>query len=139
MDYYEYQEKIITMIKQMEDQNLYDQSTRFKLVLLGEESVGKTSIKLRYRYEPFAQNIESTKGADYSQKSYYLEKYNKSFGFDVWDTSGQEKYRSLIRLFMKDAQIFILVYDITKRKTFISLNNYWIKEVKKFMTSNSSK
>ena len=55
------------------------------------------------------------------------------------DTSGDKKYRKLIEFFMKERQVFILVYDITKRDTFNALRDFWIDKVKKNLSSNSGK
>ena len=54
--------------------------------------------------------------------------YKKTIKFDIWDTVGQEKYRSLAKIFYKDAKIIIFVYDITSEFTFNSLKDFWYKE-----------
>ena len=55
---------------------------------------------------------------------------NKTLLLDVWDTAGQERYRALTKFFYKDAAVCILVYDITKRKTFDNLKSYWYEQLK---------
>ena len=72
----------------------------------------------------------STNGAAYVNKNMELPEYeNKIIKFEIWDTAGQEQYRSLNKIFYKDAAICILVYDITNLKSFNSLIDYWYKEI----------
>ena len=59
--------------------------------------------------------------------------------FDIWDTAGQEKFKSLTKFFYKDAGIAILVYDITRIESFNSLKNFWMKQLKNNSGSNISK
>ena len=59
--------------------------------------------------------------------------------FEIWDTAGQEKYRSLAKVFYKNASACILVYDITKKDTFQELKNFWINEVINNGPKNMSK
>jgi len=101
-----------------------------KIVLLGETSVGKTSIISRYVHNTFDPNSLTTTGASYAYKIIYLEQYNKSIKFEIWDTAGQERYRALTKIFYKNASIAILCYDITKLDTFYEIKNYWFNQVK---------
>ena len=64
---------------------------------------------------------------------------NQSIQFEIWDTAGQEKYRSLAKVFYKNASACILVYDITKKDTFQELKNFWINEVTSNAPENMSK
>ena len=73
------------------------------------------------------------------QKVIFYDNYNQNIKFDIWDTSGQEKYRSLNKLFYRDAKIAILVYDITSNQSFQELKNYWYSEVKNECPENMSK
>ena len=101
-----------------------------KLVLLGDSGVGKTSIISQYISGAFYNNTPSTNGASYTSKKVIFKDLNKSITLDIWDTAGQEKYKSLIKFFYKDASIAILVYDITNKQSFESLKTYWIKQLK---------
>ena len=101
-----------------------------KVVLLGEAGVGKTSIISRFINGTFEERLMSTNGAAYVNKNMELPEYeNKIIKFEIWDTAGQEQYRSLNKIFYKDAAICILVYDITNLKSFNSLIDYWYKEI----------
>ena len=108
-----------------------------KVVLLGESSVGKTCIITRFIDNLFQQDVITTTGASYATKSIlYKDYHNKIIKFEIWDTAGQEKYRSLTQIFYKDAAIGILVYDITSEKSFEEMENYWYKQIKEFAPPN---
>ena len=106
-----------------------------KAVLLGESGVGKTSIISRFIDNSFEKNKKSTTGADYTGKTMYFDEFGgKKIKFEIWDTAGQEIYRSLTKIFYKDAKIAVLVYDITKRETFEELKKYWYNQIKESAT-----
>ena len=110
-----------------------------KVVLIGESGVGKTSIISRYISNIFNPVLTSTPGASFTSKSVYLQEYRKSIKYEIWDTAGQEKYRALAKVFYKNASVCILVYDITRRKSFEELKDYWINEIKSNSSPNLSK
>ncbi len=105
-----------------------------KIALIGDSGVGKSSIALRYTMNEFNDNYNSTGGASYSTK--IIQYGNDTIQLDIWDTAGQEKFRSLGRQFYKDAFIVILVYDITNKQTFINLSEIWYPELKNSGESN---
>ena len=105
-----------------------------KIALIGDSGVGKSSIALRYTMNEFNDNYNSTGGASYSTK--IIQYGNDTIQLDIWDTAGQEKFRSLGRQFYKDAFIVILVYDITNKQTFINLSAIWYPELKNSGESN---
>lgn len=78
----------------------------------------------------------STTSAQFVSKKIAFDKYNKSIKFDIWDTAGQEKYRSIARIFYKDALVVLLVYDITRRTSFEQIEQFWIVQVNDFAPSN---
>ena len=100
-----------------------------KVVLLGDSGVGKTCIISRYISNSFDANSASTNGASYASKKVVYDKINKSLILDIWDTAGQEKYKSLTKFFYKDAAVAILVYDITLKESFENLKEYWYKQI----------
>ena len=106
-----------------------DKGNSCKVVLLGESGVGKTCIISRYVNNTYDEKSETTNGASYASKIIELEQYKQSLRFDIWDTAGQEKYRSLTKIFFKDATAAILVYDITRKKSFDEIKNYWYKQL----------
>ena len=76
----------------------------------------------------------------------FFQNFEKKINFEIWDTAGTEKYRSITRafynrnfFFIQGAEIAIFVYDITQKKTFKEIKNYWIKEIKLFSKQNVGK
>ena len=101
-----------------------------KVVLIGESGVGKTSIISRYISNTFCSVLTATPGASFTTKTIYIQECKQSIKFEIWDTAGQEKYRSLAKVFYKNAAVCILVYDITRKASFEELKNYWLNEIK---------
>ena len=99
-----------------------------KVVLLGESGVGKTSIITQFTSNQFNPRVPTSVSAKFVSKIIDFPKYNKKIKFDIWDTVGQEKYRSLAKIFYKDAKIIIFVYDITREFSFEALKDFWYKE-----------
>ena len=97
----------------------------YKIILIGNLNVGKTSIKARFANEVF----------DPSSTDLYIRKTisfqnGKSVEIDLWDTAGQERYRALPKIFYKNSKAVILVYDITDKNSFTELKDYWYQQVK---------
>ena len=110
-----------------EEQNsINNKPINCKIILVGDSAVGKTSIIARYlnKYSP---HITTTINTSFYSKLVYIDNYK--INFQIWDTVGQEKYRSLNSLFFKDANICILVYDITNEESFNNIKNYWYESV----------
>ena len=103
-----------------------DNKVEVKITLLGDPGVGKTCIINRFTEDKFIQK-GSTKGAQYSNKN--LKIRNNLVKMDIWDTAGQEQYRSMGRNFYKDSYIVCLVYDITNKDSFEDLKNIWYNEL----------
>ena len=98
-----------------------------KIILLGETGVGKTNLINVFIGSKFALNTLSTMTC-YSYEGKYKYK-NEFYNYTIWDTAGQEKYRSLNKIFVRDAQIIILVYSIIDRSSFKELD-YWLQYAK---------
>ena len=101
-----------------------------KVVLLGEAGVGKTCIIKQFIEKKFEQNTDSSLSAQFVSKTLAYVDFAKTLKFDIWDTVGQERFRSIAKIFYKDAHVVILVYDITSKKSFNALNDFWIGEIK---------
>ena len=97
-----------------------------KIILVGDSGVGKTCIISRYMNE-YKPNIGSTLSTTYFTKLAVLDGYK--INFQIWDTVGQEQYRSLNSLFFKDAHICLMVFDITRKISFESIKDYWYNAV----------
>ena len=120
---------------------------KFKLVFLGEQSVGKTSLITRFMYDSFDNTYQATIGIDFLSKTMYLEDRTVSNNVDtnlevnpalknahrkaifdlffalqvrlqLWDTAGQERFRSLIPSYIRDSTVAVVVYDITNANSF---------------------
>ena len=107
-----------------------------KLVFIGDPGVGKTCIISRFLKGTFDADQITTVGASYASKTIKISETNESLTLDIWDTAGQEKYRSLTRIFFQGAKLAILVYDITRKDSFENLKNVWLKELKDHADKN---
>jgi len=101
--------------------------SKYKLVFLGDQSVGKTSIITRFMYDTFDSTYQATIGIDFLSKTMYLE--DRTVRLQLWDTAGQERFRSLIPSYIRDSSVAIIVYDITNRNSFINTAK-WIDDVR---------
>ena len=102
-----------------------------KVILLGETFVGKTSLIKVSIGKYFNSKEGTTLTSNYSVKTF---NYNgREYNFHIWDTIGQEKYRALTKIFVKESKIVIFVYDITNRNSFDSLP-FWKKIVDELLT-----
>jgi len=98
-----------------------------KLIIIGSVSVGKTSLLIRYATGKFQNILKSTSTPSYIPKTKMVN--NKLYEIRLWDTAGQEKYRSLTKIFIKDAKIALLVYAIDDENSFKDLD-MWLNIVK---------
>ena len=107
------------------------QAISFKTVLIGDKSVGKTSIAKRYIENTFNDHTEATIGAAFFSKMVSVSLEDEPsvlVKLQIWDTAGEEKFRSLTPMYYKDAAGIIMIYDITNKDTFESLTK-WAKEI----------
>ena len=100
---------------------------KIKIILIGESEVGKTCLMTQFIKSKFENELIPTIASDKVIKQYEIN--NKKLTLELWDTVGQEKYRSVNKIFMKKTQIGLIVYDITNRKSFQNLN-YWLETLK---------
>eukprot|EP00993_Chasmostoma_nieuportense_P004222 NODE_4903_length_724_cov_22.641541_g4740_i0.p1 GENE.NODE_4903_length_724_cov_22.641541_g4740_i0~~NODE_4903_length_724_cov_22.641541_g4740_i0.p1 ORF type:complete len:201 (+),score=52.90 NODE_4903_length_724_cov_22.641541_g4740_i0:57-659(+) len=99
---------------------------KFKLVLLGEAGVGKSSIVLRLIKDEYVEYQHSTVGASFFRHSVPLAE--QTLHFDIWDTAGQERYKSLASMYYRGAAAALVVYDITSMESF-ERAKFWVKEL----------
>ncbi|XP_039618306.1 ras-related protein Rab-6B isoform X1 [Erpetoichthys calabaricus] len=105
---------------------------KFKLVFLGEQSVGKTSLITRFMYDSFDNTYQATIGIDFLSKTMYLEDrtlLEHQVRLQLWDTAGQERFRSLIPSYIRDSTVAVVVYDITNINSFQQTSK-WIDDVR---------
>jgi len=98
----------------------------FKALLLGDPGVGKSSILSNYIKRDFKAEHNATVGVEFGSK--LLEFDNQKIKLQIWDTAGQESFRSIIRSFYRDAAIVYLVYNVCRRDSFDKLDS-WIEEL----------
>ncbi|PIA43614.1 hypothetical protein AQUCO_01900186v1 [Aquilegia coerulea] len=111
----------------------YDYS--FKILLIGDSGVGKSSLLLSFVSNSIHENLSPTIGVDFKIK--LLTVGEKKLKLTIWDTAGQERFRTLTSSYYRGAQGIILVYDVTRRETFTNLSDIWEKEVELYSTSQS--
>ena len=95
---------------------------KFKLVFLGQKSVGKTSLISRFLYDSFDSTYQATIGIDFLSKTMYLE--DRTVRLALWNTSGQETFHSLISSYIRDSAAAVVVYDITNANSFLQVNKF---------------
>lgn len=114
--------------------NGYDYT--FKIVLIGDSGVGKSSIILNYTSDNQGGLPSPTVGVDFKIK--ILTFGDKKVKLTIWDTAGQERFRTLTSSFYRGAHGIIMVYDVTRKDTFTSLTNKWLEELKLYSAYHDS-
>lgn len=107
----------------------------FKILIIGDSGVGKSSILLRYTDNYFLHHYESTIGIDFKIK--ILNINNKKIKLQLWDTAGQERFRNITKSYYKNTHGILLVYDVTNMISLHNLNK-WLKEIDEY-TKNHDK
>ena len=107
-----------------------DDDDDIKVILVGEVATGKTSLINTSIGLEFKDKLESTQSSSIMQKKIIIN--DQTYTINLWDTIGQEQYRSLTKIFMKGAKIVIFVYDITRKETFEQLD-FWFENTKEVL------
>ncbi|KXN72676.1 ras-domain-containing protein [Conidiobolus coronatus NRRL 28638] len=105
----------------------------FKVVLIGDSSVGKSNLLSRFTRDEFNLDSKSTIGVEFATRSIQVD--GKSIKAQIWDTAGQERYRAITSAYYRGAVGALLVYDITKHPSFENVNR-WLKELRDHAESN---
>mmetsp|Transcript_30272 Transcript_30272/g.36980 ORF Transcript_30272/g.36980 Transcript_30272/m.36980 type:complete len:217 (-) Transcript_30272:312-962(-) len=105
----------------------------FKILMIGDAGVGKSSMLLRFTDDSFDTHIQSTIGVDFKVK--HMDVMDKRVKLTIWDTAGQERFRTLTSSYYRGAQGVVMVYDVTRRDSFENLEQ-WLKEVKLYSPNN---
>lgn len=101
---------------------------KLKIILIGDSGVGKTSLLSRYMGEEFVANKKCTLNAEFKIKSIKIDD-STSAQITIWDTCGQEKFRSMTSQYFKEAHGIILMFDVCDKRSFADLD-IWLKEIK---------
>uniref|UniRef100_A0A8C2SNT9 small monomeric GTPase n=1 Tax=Coturnix japonica TaxID=93934 RepID=A0A8C2SNT9_COTJA len=117
--------------KDTSDQNF---DYMFKLLIIGNSSVGKTSFLFRYADDSFTSAFVSTVGIDFKVKTVF--KNEKRIKLQIWDTAGQERYRTITTAYYRGAMGFILMYDITNEESFNAVQD-WSTQIKTYSWDNA--
>ena len=110
------------------------ENEEIKVILVGESGTGKTSLINTSIGLPFKENIVTSATNSFAPKQIKIG--DKVYTLNLWDTIGQEKYRALTKIFIKDSKIVIFVFDITKKRTFDELD-YWIDTIKEILKDDA--
>lgn len=108
-------------------------STDYKIIIVGDASVGKTSIIMQYHLNTFDPNHHETVGASFIQKQ--VEVGNELININIWDTAGQEKYRSLVPMYTRNASCAMIVFDVMNERSYEILAS-WYQQVKEEAPEN---
>ncbi|XP_023238813.1 ras-related protein Rab-3C-like [Centruroides sculpturatus] len=106
----------------------------FKILIIGNSSVGKTSFLFRYADDSFTSAFVSTVGIDFKVKTIF--KQDKKVKLQIWDTAGQERYRTITTAYYRGAVGFILMYDVTNEESFNSVQD-WVTQIKTHSWDNA--
>ncbi|XP_035252785.1 RAB3D, member RAS oncogene family, b isoform X2 [Anguilla anguilla] len=106
----------------------------FKLLIIGDSSVGKTSFLFRYADDSFTPAFVSTVGIDFKVKTVF--RNNKRIKLQIWDTAGQERYRTITTAYYRGAMGFLLMYDITNEDSFSAVQD-WATQIKTYSWDNA--
>lgn len=105
----------------------------FKIVVLGDAAVGKTSLINQYIERSFEEDYKPTLGANIIRKDVFVEEINASVRLIMWDLAGQEKYNVIRSMYFQGCVGALLVYDVTRHSTFETINSKWLKDFKKYV------
>ena len=106
--------------------NLKEIALSFKLVLIGDSGVGKTNLASRYIFNKFSFENNTTVGVEYFSKNIIID--NLKFKIHIWDSAGQERFRSITKCYYRGAKGAFVVFDITKPESFENTGK-WIDEL----------
>ena len=104
----------------------YDE--KLKILIIGDSTVGKTSILTRFCKNEFSWNYLATIGIDFFSKDIELTNPNKLIRIKIWDTAGQERFKSLSKSYFRNADGIIIVFDVSKKDSFENLQ-FWIDSI----------
>jgi Ras-related protein Rab-11A len=105
----------------------------FKIVVLGDAAVGKTSLINMYIEQSFSEDYKPTLGANIIRKDVHVDEINASVRLIMWDLAGQEKYNVIRSMYFQGCVGALLVYDVTRHNTFETIDSKWLKDFKKYV------
>ena len=115
-----------------------NETYNFKILIIGEEGVGKTSLKIRYTEDKFDPSISANTFLDFKTKVIQLNQ-TETAALSIWDTAGSEKFHSIAKSYLNNSQGILLCFDISNRKSFEELNNFWISFIEEYIEVGKQK
>ena len=112
-----------------------DEESIYKVLLLGDTTVGKTCFLLKYTDKTFIDEHMTTIGLDYRLKTLKL-KDGKEIKLQIWDTAGQERFRTITKSYYKGSEGILLIYDVTKRESFENVKT-WVSQIREEVSKSS--
>ena len=116
-------------ISEISDLDSEKESIKFKIVVIGEANVGKTSIVQQFVNNKFEETYEETIGVEFFNKTFKVN--DKIIKIEIWDTAGSERFASITKNYYRGAQGVFIVYDITQKNTFDKIE-VWLNEIKNY-------
>lgn len=126
-------EEELSSISIQEADSELDSEYAFKLIIIGNSSVGKSKIVTRFCENKYTEESKATVGTEFYSKSFQIN--NKIVKTNFWDTAGQEKFSAMTKAYYRNSHGAIIVYDITNKKSFEDVDN-WIKQAKTYGGKN---
>ena len=120
-------------VEKLKDVSLTKTNFKYKVTFLGDTNVGKTQIIDRHVKGSFKEEYTPTVGTDNTNKQYQRTingGNRKTIQLDIWGTSGQERFKTLLQNYIKNAKAIVFVYDITKKDSFNNIKEYWLEKAK---------
>ena len=105
----------------------------FKILLIGDSGVGKTSVIMRYTKKLFNEDYLNSIGVDFKSKDLYIEE--KKIKLQIWDTAGQERFRTITSSYYRGAHAIAVVFDLTKRQSYDHVKR-WMEDINKYAKEN---
>ncbi len=110
----------------------------FKVLLIGDSGVGKSSLLVKYADGYFTEQYISTIGVDFKVKMTHIPSVDKSIKLQLWDTAGQERFRCIISSYFRAAEVVVIAYDCTNRESFDNIGK-WLAEVERYAPEKAVK
>lgn len=107
-----------------------------KVVFLGEQSTGKTSLIQRYINNIVPDDITPTKEGIPQSKFVHCRGYDTTIKMEIWDTPGGANFKHLNKIFYREAQVIVFVYSLVVRESYIAIQNYWLKQIREHCKKN---
>ena len=99
----------------------------FKYIIIGDPSVGKSNLLMKFAHNKFTEEYQTTIGVEFGAKNIHLN--DQTYRIQIWDTAGQENFRSITRAYYKNCVCAMIVYDITCRESFEHIQN-WLQDIR---------